>query len=287
MTEVDIDHLKSWIGRQQRMEESISLFPARAMAAILDHQAEPALGDLLPCPWHWLYFLETPSSDGTGVDGHPKKGGFLPPVPLPRRMWAAGSLTVESPLRIGDRAEKVSTIRSVESKAGKTGEMVFVEIEHAISQAGRMCIREKQTLVYRPMPTGPAPLADGEPAPEAAQWSRVFNAEPVQLFRFSALTYNAHRIHYDRDYAINTEFYPGLVVHAPLLVTLLLNLVTHHEPEPPLAEVSFRAIRPTFDLGTITLSGKREGRQLSLWSTDHHRFVGLRATAVMGGRNLR
>jgi 3-methylfumaryl-CoA hydratase len=282
MTTIDMDYLQTWVGREQSAGETLSPFPARALAALLDHAGVPKVGDTLPPTWHWLYFLDTPTSAATGIDGHPHKGGFLPPVPLPRRMWAAGSLDIAQPLRLGIPTERRSTIRSVELKTGRTGALVFVNLEHSLHQDGRLCIREDQTLVYREMPGAAAPLPAGEPAPSTADWSRSVAPTSVLLFRFSALTYNGHRIHYDRDYAMRQEFYPGLVVHAPLLVTLLVDLALRSQPDVPLTRLRFRAVRPTFDASPVHLRGMCDGGEVTLWSAGGDDCVGMRVTAVQG-----
>ncbi len=282
MNSLNIDHLRTWIGREQRLEDSLEPFRARALAAALDHQALPQSGDELPPCWHWLYFAETPPTAGTGEDGHPHKGGLLPPVPLPRRMWSAGSVVLAAPLRLGERAEKRSTVRSIEEKSGKTGALVFVGVEHELTQNGKTCIREKQTLVYRPMPTAATPLPPGEAPPSHFDWSHRVAATSVLLFRYSALTYNAHRIHYDREYAIREELYPGLVVHGPLLVTLLLDLALRHSAAGRMEEFEFRAIRPTFDAGPIELRGQSDGRAARLWSIADNNFVGMHVSARFG-----
>jgi 3-methylfumaryl-CoA hydratase len=279
---IDIDHLKTWIGREQQASEVLSVFPARALAAMLNHVRLPESGEPLPPAWHWLYFLATPGAAETGCDGHPSKGGFLPPVLLPRRMWAAGSFDLIRPLRLGSRAEKISMISSVELKHGSTGALVFVKLEHELRQEGSLCLREEQNLVYREMPVTAVPLPPGDPAPAVPQRVQSIAVDPVLLFRFSALTYNAHRIHYDRDYATRTEFYPGLVVHAPLLAILVLDLAVQMRPGIPITQFRFRAVRPTIDLGAIQLGGKCEGSEMTLWSLDHENVVGLRATAVLG-----
>jgi 3-methylfumaryl-CoA hydratase len=271
----------AWIGREQRLTQTLNPFPARALAALLDHDRLPEAGDALPTAWHWLYFLDTPSTAVTGQDGHPDKGGFMPPIPLPRRMWAAGALELSAPLRVGEPAERVSTIRAVEHKQGKSGELYFVTINHDIHQHGRLCLHEEQTLVYRAMPTTQGPLPPGETAPVAAAWSRTVNVDPVTLFRFSALTYNAHRIHYDRAYATGIEGYPGLVVHGPLLVVLLLDLLRACKPEPPIKSLRFRAVRPTFDGAPFSLHGRHESSRVTLWSADGDDYVGMSATVTL------
>jgi 3-methylfumaryl-CoA hydratase len=279
MTTIDIASLKTWVGRQNRVADSMDPFPARALAAALGDETIPKAGDCLAPSWHWLYFLETPSLSGTASDGHPLRGGFLPPVPLPRRMWAAGTVEILQPLRLGRPAEKTSAVQAVELKTGRSGELVFVTIEHKISQAEVLCIREEQTLVYRGMPTTALSLAETEQSFTDDQWSRIVNPDPVLLFRYSALTYNSHRIHYDRDYATRVELYPGLVVHAPLLVTLLLDLARHEGRLQPLRRFRFRAVRPTFDLGIVHLRGRRDGSNVTMWSEDHHHRVGVKVSA--------
>lgn len=281
MEAIDLDHLSMWIGREQRAVDHLDPFRARALAAALNRTRLPELGDPLPPSWHWIYFLDTPTGVGTAADGHPHKGGFLPPVPLERRMWASGCLDVSRQLRIGLPAEKVSTIRSLEVKQGRSGTLVFVNLEHRLQQQGEPCIREEQQLVYRSLPAGQVALPRGETAPLNVDWSHTFQPEPVLLFRFSALTYNAHRIHYDRDYATRRELYPGLVVHGPLLATLLLELVSQQAPGCRVSQFRFRAVRPTFDLAPIHLRGRRQGKNVELWSADHENFTGVIASAVL------
>lgn len=281
---LNIEYLQTWVGREQRAVDSLPLFPARALAAALDHAELLQAGDALPPCWHWLYFLETPAASATGSDGHPLKGGFLPPVPLPRRMWAAGAIDIKQPLRLGVPAEKISTVRSVEMKSGRSGTLIFVTLEHRLLQNDQLCISEEQNLVYREAPCEPMPQPPGEPAPMAADWSRTLQPDPVLLFRYSALTYNSHRIHYDRDYAVREEFYPGLVVHGPLLATLLLDLVAREHPSQCVTSFRFRAQRPAFDFNPLLLCGRCDGDNIQLWSADQDNFIGMSATAVLGDR---
>jgi 3-methylfumaryl-CoA hydratase len=276
---IDIDHLRQWVGRRETREQHLDPFPARALAGLLDHPQVPGEGDPLPLPWHWLYFLDAPSRKGTGADGHPLRGGFLPPVPLPRRMWAAGELTVHEPLRLGRTARKTSTVRSVELKQGKAGALVFVTVAHELEQDGRPGLSELQHIVYREAPTAPAPLPPGETAPTDSAWRRELTPDAVMLFRFSALTYNGHRIHYDRDYATREEFYPALVVHGPLLATLLLDLLAREGQAGAPAHFSFRAQRPAFDGETLQLCGRSDAEGASLWTAGPQGFVGMTASA--------
>ena len=281
MSTIDIDHLKGWVGKERQVDDDLGLFPARAMAAIFNRQAMPESGDTLPPSWHWMYFLDTPTSNGTGPDGHPKKGGFLPPVPLPRRMWASGKLRIDQPLLLDTPARKKSTIRSVDLKEGKTGALVFVTIEHALYQNDCLCILEEQNVVYRDMPLGPSTLPAGDVAPGAPDWVKTITPDPVLLFRFSALTYNGHRIHYDRDYAINEEFYPGLVIHGPLQATLLLELAETHVQDKRVTNFTFRAVRPIFDNSAFKVMGKRDDDLISLWTVDPDGFIGMTATVEL------
>ncbi|MDX1452348.1 MAG: acyl-CoA dehydrogenase [Oleiphilaceae bacterium] len=269
MSEIDIEHLQQWVGKQLEMEDDISLFQARALAAALDRTALPEKGDALPPFWEWMYFLPTPSASETGPDGHPDKGGFLPPVPLPRRMWAAGEAEYLNALTIGEPAKRVSTIDSVELKEGRSGVLVFVNVRHDIYQHDTHCVSQVQNIVYREASESKEfALPPGKPAPSAAAFSDTITPDSVLLFRYSALTYNGHRIHYDRPYTTEVEGYPALVVHGPLLVTLLLELPHKHVPDRRLKQFSFRAIRPTFDSHDFSVAGVAEGDSLKLWSAD-------------------
>ena len=278
---VDIEHLRQWVGREQLVEQIIEPFAAVAMSGLLDRAAPPAVGDALPLPWHWLYFLETPARAVIGVDGHPQVGGFLPPVPLPRRMWAAGTLQCEASLRLGAVARKRSTVRSVDMKQGRSGPLVFVTVDHLLEQDGRTCIREEQNIVYREAATAPVPLPPGEKATKPAQWTAPLRPDPALLFRFSALTYNGHRIHYDRDYAVREEFYPALVVHGPLLATALLDLLVRVRPGAWVRSFAFRALRPAFDTDTLRLCAAAEGDAVGLWTEDSLGNIGMTARATL------
>jgi len=268
MTDIDITYLQEWVGKQETKEDDISLFQAQALAAALDNDLVPQKGDELPPFWEWMYFLATPKASATGADGHPDKGGFLPPVPLPRRMWAAGEVEISNALVIGKPATRLSSIESVELKSGSTGTLVFVNVKHDISQDGVLCISQVQNIVYREQPAADAPMPPAKEAPTEQDFTKTITPDPVLLFRYSALTYNGHRIHYDRTYATEEEFYSALVVHGPLLVTLLLELQRENLAVKALKKFKFRAVRPTFDNHVFNVSGKRDGNALSLWSSD-------------------
>jgi 3-methylfumaryl-CoA hydratase len=283
MSRIDIEHLQGWIGKERVRHDHLDPFKAQALAAALDRAEQPLAGDALSAAWQWLYFVETPRASQTGNDGHPRTGDFLPPVPLPRRMWAAGKFVIEQPLRLGEPAEQRSVVRSVELKEGKSGALVFVTVEHRTLQNGHLCLLEEQNLVYRDMPIAAAPLPPGEPAPVLLEgdFSAQLQPDPVLLFRYSALTYNGHRIHYDRDYATREEHYPALVVHGPLLATLLAEQAARHFPAARIREFQFRATRPSFDTDALTLCARRDGSTLKLWTVTHEGFVGMSATATL------
>jgi 3-methylfumaryl-CoA hydratase len=255
--DIDLTHLRQWIGRTESFTDRISAAPLRALAATLDRGDSPPLeDDELPLCWHWLFFLPAPRQSEIGVDGHAGRGGFLPPVPLPRRMWAASRLRSIRPLRVGRRYIRRSQIASVDLKAGRSGPLVFVRVHHEIADESALAIVEDQDIVYRDIPKpGKAEVSAGETSTAPSAWSREVNPDQVLLQRYSGLTFNGYRIHYDRQYAMDQEGYPGLVVQGPLLATLLLDLMRTHRPEESIEAFSFRAVRPTFDLAPFTLCG--------------------------------
>jgi len=255
----------AWIGRTETFEDPLAVVQAQAAHATLD-EAEPliAAGDPLPLPWHWFYFLPRAPQSMLDADGHPQRGGFLPPIPYPRRMFAGARLTVHRPLVVGTPALRQSTIRNVVMKSGRTGSLGFVTVGQHFSQGGELCLEEEQDIVYRePGARVEAPVAAELPPPPAGAWTRTLQPDTRLLFRFSALTFNAHRIHYDRDYALNVEGYPGLVVHGPLTAVLLLQLVRRSTARP-VTGFSFRGVAPLFDLGPIRLLGRPAGDAVEL-----------------------
>ena len=234
---------QDWVGRQERREDFISEAPLRGLCALLDHETPPWDPGAAPPLAHWLYFLPTARQSDIDLDGHPKRGGFLPPIDLPRRMWAGGRLSFHAPLPIGARAERVSTISKVASKSGASGEMVFVTLTHEVRADGVLVVREEQDIVYRG--AGGAPPA-GAPDQRVSARTRVLAPDETMLFRFSALTFNAHRIHYDLPYTTGVESYPGLVVQGPFIATLLLDHVLRGAAMARVKSFSFRAQRPLF-----------------------------------------
>lgn len=268
MTAIDIEELQRWKGRTQSCTDVIAAVPVTALSATLDYECSRALpGEALPSCWHWLYFQDAIAASGLAEDGHPLRGEFLPPVPLPRRMWAGSRLRFVSPLRVGDEARKVSKVASIERKQGRNGELVFVTVEHRIYSAGTLAIEEEQDLVYRGHSTGTVPSAPS-PGLAQAQWSREVRPDSVLLFRYSALTFNSHRIHYDRDYANDEEGYSSLVVQGPLMATLLLDLLYREVPGAEIVSFEFRAMRPVLEGKLLCLQGCRNGSEVSLWALD-------------------
>ncbi len=291
-TGIDIDTLRQWIGRRERHTDLITAAPIDALAATLDRDDACAeVSSPLPPLYHWLYFLPSVRMSEVGPDGHPARGGFLPPVPLPRRMWAASRLNFHKPLKVGDSVTRVSEIADIQLKEGKSGSLVFVKVRHAVmSQAGIAAITEEQDIVYRddPKPGTTAAVAKATPAapvpvPMRAAWQREVHPDPMLLFRYSALTFNGHRIHYDRSYATGTEGYPGLVVHGPLIATLLIDHLRCHLPDAAITGFEFRAQRPLFDGAPFMLCGQlsADGRSVRLWAQDASGGLCMDASATL------
>jgi 3-methylfumaryl-CoA hydratase len=279
-------NLKEWIGRSETVADFATATPYAALSATLDRPAErPPVGTPLPALWHWLYFLPLHRQSEIGPDGHAQRGGFLPPVPLPRRMWAGSQFEFHAPLRIGDALTRTSTIQDVSEKSGRTGRLVFVKVRHEIRRQNQsdIALTEFHDIVYREAPkpgdVAPAP----KPAPSSATWERRWDPDDVLLFRYSALTFNGHRIHYDRRYVTEVEGYPGLIVHGPLIATLLLDLLRHQLPEAAVARYEFRAVRPVFDIDHFFVCGEPQpdGRTIRLWTRDHEGSLTMDATAVI------
>ncbi|MBU9560844.1 MaoC family dehydratase N-terminal domain-containing protein [Burkholderia multivorans] len=269
MTGEQPESFDAWIGRREDSVDRITPAPIRLLRATLDDAEPSALPDALPPLWHWLYFLPGERQSNIGTDGHARRGGFLPPVALPRRMWAGGRLQFLRPLAVDTPIQRRSTIANVQSKSGRSGQLVFVTVLHEIGDAHGVAIREEQDIVYR---DAPPPAAAGTPAPAAPpaptdeQYSRIVTPDPVLLMRFSALTFNGHRIHYDRPYAMEEEGYPGLVVHGPLIAMLLMEELRRTHPDKTVRAFDFKAVSPLFDTAPFTVNGKLEGHTARVWA---------------------
>lgn len=270
--------LEDWVGTQQERRERLDPWPAHALHALLDRSGPPPqAGDPLPPMWRWLYFRDAPRRGELGRDGHPAPGrGLCPPNLPPRRMWAGGRLRMHSPAPLGAEATRISRIARIERKRGRSGALLFVTLVHELYvQLGRGRAStepveiEEQDLVYRQDPVPPddggAPQRPDAPiAPQDEQFRRAWTADAPLLFRYSALTYNGHRIHYDLDYCRRIEGYPGLVVHGPLLATLLLELLRERGPDRRISAFEFKAVSPIFDTDAFETCGAllRDGQEV-------------------------
>jgi 3-methylfumaryl-CoA hydratase len=274
---------EEYVGKTETRTDTVWPLLIRGLAATLDiPKQEVAPGGVLPPLWHWMLFQEWAPASALGPDGHPRRGGFLPPIhDLPRRMWAGGRVEFHGSVRAGDPVRRESTITKVEEKSGGSGRLVFVTVRHAIHGPSGLYLQEEHDIVYRGTegsavkPAQPAP-----PAPEGA-FSRTVTADPVLLFRYSALTANGHRIHYDSDYVTREEGYPGLVVHGPLQATWLADLVRRYRGGVAIARFAFRGRRPAFHQNPLTLLGYELAGRLVLETRDHQGAVCMAAEATV------
>jgi 3-methylfumaryl-CoA hydratase len=273
--------LAGWVGRTESAEDRIGAAPLAMLAALLDRDdPPPAHGDAIPPLAHWLYFLPTHRQSEIGADGHARRGEFLPPVALPRRMWAGSRIEFLRPLAVGDPVRRASRITAIAEKRGRSGPLVFVTVRHEVSGPAGLALVDEHEIVYRGA-EGRA-VAEGVPAPAGEAWSRAIRPDPVLLFRYSAATFNGHRIHYDHPYVTGVEGYPGLVVHGPLVATLLVDLLRRSRPGTALASFSFRALRPLFDTAPFTVCGLPDegARSARLWTRDADGAITMDATAT-------
>jgi 3-methylfumaryl-CoA hydratase len=276
-------HLNDWIGRREAMVDEVTAHPVSALSALLDRDdPEPHEGDPLPPLWHWLYAMPICPLSETGEDGHPKRGPFLPPAPLPQRLWAGGRIEFFHPVHIGNELRRDSVVTNVETKTGKTGPLVFVQVSHEYSVRARIAIREVHDIVYRNRPARGEPAPPPRPAPQNAEWTAEFRSDPVIQFRYSALTFNSFRPHYDRPYATHVDHFPGLTVHAPLVATLLMELV-RRPGMAPARSLTFRAVAPLFDIAPFTLNGARtDDSGIRLWAARDDGALAMDATLEIG-----
>ncbi|MCG8273714.1 MaoC family dehydratase N-terminal domain-containing protein [Aquamicrobium sp. NLF2-7] len=275
---LDLDHLKSWIGTTRESRDVISPRLANGLAAVLDEAPLLGEGDPAPAGIHWCLSPDIVPMSGLGPDGHPARGDFLPPVALPRRMWAGGELVFSGEFRVGDAMTRRSRIADVVLKTGRTGMLCFVTVTHDYSGPRGQVLSERQDIVYRPVRTASAGATQDipQPSPDA---SHEVGASPVLLARYSAVTFNGHRIHYDRDYCQREEGYPGLVVHGPLQATYLLRLVCRMNEGRMPARFAFRSIAPLFDGGSFTVNAAASAQDHTLWVRSHTGSVTMQATA--------
>lgn len=273
---------KAWIGKTQERRDPMDPWAAAAMVAMLElDRPVPGPGDALPLFWHWLYFREAFPRSALGPDGHPAVGGFMPKVAQPRRMWAGGRLRVAGALPLGAPAVKRSSIADVAEKTGRAGEMTFVTVRHEISGAVGLAVTEEQDVVYRHDPPPGAPRPATKQAATDEDTARDWCCDSTVLFRYSALTFNGHKIHYDLTHAREVEGYPGLVVHGPLLATLLLELVAETVEPASIAGFDFRATAPVFAGETFTCCAKRTESGFALWVRGKDGRLAMQASAIL------
>ena len=276
-------NLRDWVGKTQHADDTLVLQQAMRMSALLDIEAHLSEGDELPQLWHWAYFTPTAPQSLIDMDGHPVRGDFLPPVPLPRRMWAGSRVRFLAPLRIGQPISRRSEILSVEPKTGKQGELVFVTVRHTLSTEDGVAIDEEQDIVYRQITSTAMQL----PAQKVrkSDWIVPLTPDSVMLFRYSALTYNAHRIHYDLPYTKEVESYPGLVVQGPMTATLLLHAFKRHTGKQA-ATFHFRGQSPLFADYPVRLCGCEGATAGSydLWAEGSGGYIAMSAQVTVEGR---
>jgi 3-methylfumaryl-CoA hydratase len=283
---IDIERLRQWIGREEVVEEVIGPMPVRMLAAMLDHDdPAPALGDPIPPLAHWTQLIPTHRQSELAEDGHARRGPFMPPVPLPRRMFAGGRTRFLKPIRVGETARRTARVTDLVAKQGRSGRLVFASVRQEIEGENGLALVEEQDIVYREQPRRAARRAAGQNAgqaqstPQEGERSRTYLPDDAMLFRYSALIFNAHRIHYDRRYATEIEHYPGLVVHGQLVATCLADLAVR-EWGRPLADFSFRARLPLFDGTPFTVAGAQNGETLTLWANNSSGKVAMTAEAT-------
>ena len=258
-----------WVGKSETESGVASAYPANYFTVTLDRDDAPLCdGDELPPGWHYFYFHELVALAATGEDGHRAKGDFMPPLPYPRRMWAGSKMKFQSPILIGEKVTKVITITDIAIKEGRSGKMCFVTtLEEVFGEDGRLTTSETRTQVFRE-PADPnmrPPKPQGAPA--AAEWSRTIHPSSVLLFRYSALTMNSHKIHFDKDYVRDVEGYPGLLVHGPLTMTLMLDLFRRKMPKARMASLDLRAVSPIYDTMDFTVHGvPKDDGTCKLWA---------------------
>jgi 3-methylfumaryl-CoA hydratase len=280
--QLDLDHLRQWIGRTQEATDIVTAQLVKALRATLFQEiGEPKAGDAAPFTVHWCLAQPVFPMSMLGPDGHPTRGGFLPPVPLPRRMWAGGELEFLDSLRVGDQSTRTSRISDVTVKTGSTGQLCFVSVEHIVTSPRGIAIRERQDIVYREMGAAQAPASAKPTAPPpAAQHRETHVSDPVLLFRYSALTFNGHRIHYDRDYVTEVEGYPGLIFHGPLQATFIVEMAARLRGGKPPKTFSYRGVQPLFEGSEFSINANDNGAAMELWTANDAGQPTMKGTAV-------
>ena len=285
MSEIDIAHLRTWIGRKEQKSDTLTPGLVERLRATIGDLA-PVGPDSVPLAAHWCLAPAAVPPAEIGLDGHPARGGFLPPIPLPRRMWAGGALHIHRALDIGDTVTRTSRIADITEKSGRSGRLVFVAVDHEITTGtGAIAVTERQDIVYREAQRASAPQPQARPRSDgpAPEYRHVVEATTTLLFRYSALTFNGHRIHYDRDYARDVEGYPGLVVHGPLQATLLINLASRLKDGRLPKTFVYRGISPLFDGAAFTVNAAQKENGMTLWCVDREGITAMAATVEFEG----
>lgn len=280
----ELEHLKQWIGRREVAVDHVTIPAVHRLSATLDRDdPTPKNGDLLPIGWHSILFTQIARQSEIGVDGHPKRGDFLPPVPLPRRMFAGNRIRFIERLRIGEEVRRETTIADVTIKHGRSGELVFVLLKTEIYSPRGLAITEEQDIVYRAEPDPNAPPAPPLPAPAVAVWQKTLTPDPVMLFRYSSLSFVAHRIHYDKPYVTEIEGYPDLIMIGRLTLLLTLEFARAHAAHP-VRSITSKNLRPMFVNRPLTICGEpaADGKSAALWVMDNDNALALSATAELG-----
>ncbi len=282
MTEpLDLDHLRQWIGRSQEATDIVTAQLVKGLRATLFQEVgEPKTGDAAPFTVHWCLAQPVFPMSMLGPDGHPTRGGFLPPVPLPRRMWAGGEIEFLDALRVGDVSTRTSRISDVTMKTGSTGQLCFVSVEHIVTSPRGIAIRERQDIVYREMGGAPAAAPKAPPPPPVAQHRETHVSDPVLLFRYSALTFNGHRIHYDRDYVTKVEGYPGLIFHGPLQAAFIVELAAKLRGGRPPKKFTYRGVQPLFEGSEFSINANDNGDAMDLWTANDAGQPTMKGTAT-------
>lgn len=282
MTEkLDIDHLRQWIGRSTEATDTVTAQLVKGLRATLFQEVgAPRTGDAAPFTVHWCLAQPVFPMSMLGPDGHPTRGGFLPPVPLPRRMWAGGEIEFLQPLQVGDESTRTSRIADVQVKTGSTGTLCFVSVEHSISSPRGTAIRERQDIVYREMTSSAPGNAKAPPPPPTAQHREIHVSDPVLLFRYSALTFNGHRIHYDRNYVTEVEGYPGLIFHGPLQAALIIEMAAKLRGGKAPNKFTYRGLQPLFEGTEFSVNANETESGMELWTANAEGQPTMKGTAV-------
>ena len=282
MKKNDLENLKKYVGNIKEYSDIIDEYPIKAMSALLDRDYVYKKDLIVPEGWHWLYFLETPPQNQLGPDGHKRREGFIPPVKLPRRMHAGGSMMFYSPIILGDKIKKVSKIQNIELKTGSTGNLIFLTIEHAFYKEKKKLLVETQNIVFREEKKSSKNKTSLQPTVEKFKYEKIWDPSAEMLFRYSALTFNTHRIHYDYPYATKIEGYENIVVHGPLLATFVLDLVNKvaKVEGKKLFSLSYRVNIPVFVGGKIKVQGIDDIEGFKFWIKDSKGKTALSAKVV-------